>query len=78
MSRPAEPLYVCGHSGGELERLEMQGDFFAGMTRSILADAGLVPGMRVLDIGCGAGDVSFLAAEMVGPSGWVMGIDRVP
>jgi SAM-dependent methyltransferase len=34
--------------------------------------------MRVLDIGCGVGDVSFLAAELVGPAGAVMGIDRDP
>jgi len=34
--------------------------------------------MRVLDLGCGPGDVSFLAAEMVGASGWVIGIDQAP
>ena len=34
--------------------------------------------MRVLDIGCGVGDVSFLAAELVGPTGTVVGIDRNP
>jgi SAM-dependent methyltransferase len=34
--------------------------------------------MRVLDLGCGPGDVSFLAAEFVGPTGSVVGIDRDP
>lgn len=34
------------------------------------------PGERVLDLGCGAGDVSMLVAEFVGPTGLVVGIDR--
>src|SRR5262249_23818606 len=33
-------------------------------------------GMRVLDVGSGAGDVAFLAAELVGNSGEVVGVDR--
>jgi SAM-dependent methyltransferase len=32
--------------------------------------------MRVLDVGCGSGDVAFLAADLVGPSGEVIGADR--
>jgi SAM-dependent methyltransferase len=35
-------------------------------------------GMRVLDAGCGAGDVSMLAAALVGAGGRVLGIDRSP
>jgi ubiquinone/menaquinone biosynthesis C-methylase UbiE len=34
--------------------------------------------MRVLDLGCGAGDVTFVAAELVGPDGSVVGVDRSP
>jgi ubiquinone/menaquinone biosynthesis C-methylase UbiE len=69
-------LYVCGHSARELERLELQAAFYEDITRSLLQDAGLAAGMRVLDIGCGAGDVSFLAARLVGPAGSVLGVDR--
>ena len=32
--------------------------------------------MRVLDVGCDSGDVAFLAADRVGPSGEVIGVDR--
>ena len=38
------------------------------MTARLLRDAGIRPGMHVLDVGSGAGDVSLIAAELVGPS----------
>ncbi|MES2627130.1 MAG: methyltransferase domain-containing protein [Pseudomonadota bacterium] len=44
-------------------------------TERLLRDAGIVSGMRVLDIGCGSGDVSFLVAELVGDWGEVVGVD---
>lgn len=44
-------------------------------TERLLQDAGIKPGMKVLDIGCGTGEVTFLIAELVGGSGEVLGID---
>jgi 2-polyprenyl-3-methyl-5-hydroxy-6-metoxy-1,4-benzoquinol methylase len=67
--------YVLGHSERELARLERQAGFFAEATRDILVRAGLKPGMRVLDVGCGVGDVTSIAADLVGTSGEVLGID---
>jgi len=46
------------------------------ITRRLIKDAGIIEGMRVLDLGCGKGDVSLLLAKVVGPSGEVVGIDR--
>lgn len=46
------------------------------ITQRFFREAGIVPGMRVLDVGSGAGDVAFLAADMVGDTGEVVGIDR--
>ena len=46
------------------------------MTERLLVDAGIVPGMQVLDVGCGSGDVSILLAKLVGESGQVLGLDR--
>ena len=48
------------------------------LTRSLFIEAGLRPGMRVLDVWSGAGDVAFLAREIVGPSGEVTGYDPSP
>jgi ubiquinone/menaquinone biosynthesis C-methylase UbiE len=70
--------YALGHSSRELDRLSFQGSVFAPYTRQVLTEAGLTAGMRVLDVGSGSGDVSFLAAELVGSSGFVVGVDRSP
>jgi SAM-dependent methyltransferase len=74
----SDPGYQFGSGVGdeELTRLEAQATAMAAATRMIFAHAGLRPGMRVLDLGCGAGDVSFVVADMVGPSGSVVGVDR--
>jgi ubiquinone/menaquinone biosynthesis C-methylase UbiE len=62
----------------EVARLEIQGRALAPATRMIFAEAGIRPGMRVLDLGCGAGDVAFVAAGLVGPGGSVVGVDHSP
>ncbi len=36
------------------------------------------PGDRVVDVGCGAGMDSLVAAKMVGPEGHVVGVDMTP
>ena len=70
--------YVLGHSDGELARLNAQARLIDPITRQFLRDAGIIPGMRVLDVGCGAGDVTFLAADLVGGAGEVVGEPRPP
>jgi SAM-dependent methyltransferase len=70
------PAYALGHADAELERLQLQADIISPVTRRLIRDCGIAPGMRVLDIGCGAGDVAMLLAEAVGTSGAVVAIDR--
>jgi ubiquinone/menaquinone biosynthesis C-methylase UbiE len=68
--------YVLGSSPRELSRLSLQAQIIEPITERLLHRLGIREGMRVLDLGCGAGDVSMLAAEMVGPTGSVVGIDQ--
>jgi ubiquinone/menaquinone biosynthesis C-methylase UbiE len=70
--------YVLGHANVEVQRLLLQGRLYDDYTEHALRLAGLRPGMRVLDIGCGPGDVSFIAARLVGPTGTVLGVDAAP
>jgi ubiquinone/menaquinone biosynthesis C-methylase UbiE len=78
MSAQSAADYVLGYSDVELQRLIRQSEFYAEFTEDVLRRAGLKSGMRVLDAGCGAGDVSLLAARLVGPTGRVTGVDRSP
>lgn len=69
---------ILTQSNSEFDRLIEQDRFFGGLTEQVFRSAGLEPGMRVLDIGCGVGDVSFRAAKLVGPEGEVIGVDKSP
>jgi SAM-dependent methyltransferase len=67
--------YALGRSAQEYARLTRQAEGLKPITRRLFAEAGIGQGMRVLDLGSGAGDVSLLLAEMVGPHGIVTGVD---
>src|SRR5699024_3452308 len=70
--------YVLGESENEHSRLRDQSVVLDPLTRSLLIDAGITEGMRVLDIGTGSGAVAALAADLVGSHGHVLAIDRDP
>jgi SAM-dependent methyltransferase len=56
-------------------RLGILHELYGPGTRRVLFEAGLRRGMRVADLGCGVGMVTALLAELVGPTGYVVGID---
>jgi ubiquinone/menaquinone biosynthesis C-methylase UbiE len=70
-----DPTYALGRSADEHQRLLEQAAFLRPLTERVLRAAGIGPGMRVLDVGSGVGDVAFLIAELVGPAGEVVGVD---
>jgi ubiquinone/menaquinone biosynthesis C-methylase UbiE len=67
--------YVMGHDDRERRRLVLQASLLNPLTEPLFRRAGISPGMDVLDIGCGVGDVSLLVAGLVGRSGSVTSVD---
>ncbi len=72
----SDPHYLLGHTDHELARLELQGTIYREITTRAFRDGGIRPGDRVLDVGCGTGDVSRTVAALVGANGFVLGLDR--
>jgi len=70
-----EPEYALGRSAGEYDRLIEQARIMRPLTERMLHAAGVRPGMDVLDVGCGVGDMSFLVSEIVGEQGSGVGVD---
>ncbi len=73
-------LLTMGHTTGggrggapRLRRFDPMG---WSATERLLLFAGLRPGMRVLDVGCGSGETTLRIAALVGPGGQAVGIDR--
>ncbi len=77
------------HTGRPLARiLEYEDEWLVGIPESSIesfAGTGnpfslgeLHPGAKVVDVGCGAGIDSLIAAGMVGPDGLVVGVDMSP
>lgn len=75
---PRQHAYVCGHSAREIGRLAIQSRIYDAITRRALLRASIGAGQHVVDLGCGGGDVCLIAAELVGRSGRVTGVDRSP
>jgi len=70
MSSP-ESAYVLGHTDHERRRLALQASLINPLTDAFLQRAGISAGMYVLELGCGIGEVSLIAARLVGPHGHV-------
>src|SRR5262245_42665283 len=67
--------YVLATGDAAAHRLVLLNNLYGPGARRVLTEAGIRPGMRVADLGCGTGMVTQLLAELVGPSGEVVGVD---
>lgn len=74
----AERAYPLGHSEEETQRLIWQAQRLDLPLQRLFEDAGISPGMQVLELGSGAGDVALIAAQFVGGAGSVVGVDKNP
>ncbi len=72
-SRDAE--YTMGRSESETERLIKQSELYDDVTRRFFLRSGIAKGMKVLDVGSGAGDVALTLSEFVGAEGTVISVD---
>jgi SAM-dependent methyltransferase len=70
--------YVFEDRVAEHTRLVEQATLFDPLTERLLVAAGVGPGMRVLDLGTGAGSVALVTARLVGPAGSVVSVDNDP
>jgi ubiquinone/menaquinone biosynthesis C-methylase UbiE len=70
--------YAMGHTDRERRRLGLQASVINPLTDTFLRRAGISAGMRVLELGCGIGEVSLMAARLVGPHGHVHCLDIDP
>jgi SAM-dependent methyltransferase len=67
--------YVLATGPAAAPRLRILHNLYGPGTRRVLLEAGLRPGMRALDLGCGVGMVTALLADLVGPAGHAVGVD---
>ncbi len=78
----SRPPTAHGHMGGPRLYEALANVFFFGRRRAtfqaLIDAAGVQPGQRVLDVGCGTGYFARLLARTVGPEGRVVGIDPSP
>ena len=75
MSKDAGSYNFSDFDQVEYDRLMRQGGATWKYEKEFLESAGLKPGQRVIDIGCGPGVITRLLSEYVGPEGRVTGID---
>ena len=71
----SDATYTLGRTSHETTRLIEQSRIYGESTHRLCKRAGITDGMRVLEIGSGAGDVALTLAERVGPTGQIVGVD---
>src|SRR5262245_50685367 len=70
--------YILATGGKDVQRLRLLHEVYGPGTEALFHRVGLRDGLRVVEIGCGSGNIACWVAQQVAPSGSVMAIDISP
>ncbi len=70
--------YILATGADEVKRLQLLNQLYGPGTEGLLWQSGLKPGMQVVEIGCGSGNIACWLAQQVGEGGSVIGVDVSP
>ncbi len=70
--------YILATGGKDVQRLRLLHEVYGPGTQALLKRVGLRDGQRVVEIGCGTGNIACWVAQQVAPGGSVIGIDISP
>lgn len=73
-----ENSYIIGVGKDDEERLSLLNELFGKTSKDLLLKSGLMPGMQVLEVGCGTGHMTKWIAKQVGDNGHVAAVDSSP
>jgi ubiquinone/menaquinone biosynthesis C-methylase UbiE len=70
--------YLLSQGQADVHRLGILNQVYGQPTEALLLRLGLRPGLRVVEIGCGSGNMTCWFSRQVGPAGQVVGVDSSP
>jgi len=70
--------YILPTGAADVERLSLLNQIYGPSSEALLRASGITRGMRVLEVGCGSGNMTLWLARQVGPEGQVTGLDSSP
>ncbi len=69
-------VYTLNVGEADKKRLQILNKIYNPSTQQFLLDSGLKKNMRVLEIGCGTGEMSCWVAKQIGPNGQMVAVDQ--
>jgi 2-polyprenyl-3-methyl-5-hydroxy-6-metoxy-1,4-benzoquinol methylase len=74
MTKPSEH-YILATGGKDVKRLRLLHKVYGPGTEALLRRVGLRDGQRVVEIGCGSGNIACWVAQQIAPNGSITAID---